>query len=219
MLKVQQVRCWHNIVTLDESWFYLSTDHELIWFPADGKVPEMERHTVHSEKLMLMIVWNSSGFHLINVLSKGFKFNATHYVTNILSSLADWRKVQAGGSTRRLIVHADNARPHSAQIMEQLLKQNRMKRAPHPVYSPNLAPSDFYLFGHVKQLLAGHEFPDAEALLEAVRAILGGIEKVTLERVFLAWVERLRKCIAIDGDYVSEPIFFSKKPCMIYGQS
>jgi hypothetical protein len=26
---------WHFIITLDESWFYLSTDHEQIWLRPD----------------------------------------------------------------------------------------------------------------------------------------------------------------------------------------
>jgi hypothetical protein len=30
MLEVQHDRGWHDIVTLDESWFYLITDHEFI---------------------------------------------------------------------------------------------------------------------------------------------------------------------------------------------
>jgi histone-lysine N-methyltransferase SETMAR len=77
-----------------------------------------------------------------------------------------------------------------------------MKRAPHPAYSPDLAPSDFYLFGYVKQLLAGQEFPDGEALVGAINAILEGIEKVTLQRVFLEWMERLQRCIEIGGEYV-----------------
>jgi hypothetical protein len=31
MLERQERRSWYNIVTLDESWFYLHTYHELIW--------------------------------------------------------------------------------------------------------------------------------------------------------------------------------------------
>jgi hypothetical protein len=29
----QQTRAWHDIVYLDETWFYSITDHELIWLP------------------------------------------------------------------------------------------------------------------------------------------------------------------------------------------
>jgi hypothetical protein len=47
-----------------------------------------------------------------------------------------------------------------------------------------------YLFGYIKQLLMWHEFSHREALLEAVRHILEVIEKVSLDLVFLAWMER-----------------------------
>jgi hypothetical protein len=43
---------------------------------SDEKVPEREHHTVHSHKLVLTIVWNPNGLHIVNVLSKGFKFKA-----------------------------------------------------------------------------------------------------------------------------------------------
>jgi hypothetical protein len=77
-----------------------------------------------------------------------------------------------------------------------------MKAAPHPPYSPDLAPPDFYLFGHIKGCLAGLSFENADELLESVRAVLRGIEKVTMREVFLEWMERLRKRIATNGAYV-----------------
>jgi hypothetical protein len=42
MLEIQHDRVWHDIVTLDESWFYLNTDDELVWLPQGEKVPERE---------------------------------------------------------------------------------------------------------------------------------------------------------------------------------
>jgi hypothetical protein len=52
-----------------------------------------------------------------------------------------------------------------------------MKRGPHPPYSPDLAPPDFYLFAHVEQLPKGSEFADREALLHGIEDILRDIEK------------------------------------------
>jgi hypothetical protein len=49
MLDVQRDRAWHDIVTLDESWFYLSMDYEFVWLPRDEKVPEREQHTIQSK--------------------------------------------------------------------------------------------------------------------------------------------------------------------------
>jgi hypothetical protein len=52
---------------------------------------------------------------------------------------------------------------------------NIMKRAPHPSYSSNMAFCDFYLFGYVKESLAGKEFTDREELLAAITCILKSI--------------------------------------------
>jgi histone-lysine N-methyltransferase SETMAR len=49
---------------------------------------------------------------------------------------------------------------------------NEMVIAAHPPYSPDLAPSDFYLFGHMKGLLRGEPFETGERLLSAVEGIL-----------------------------------------------
>jgi hypothetical protein len=76
-----------------------------------------------------------------------------------------------------------------------------MKSAPHPPHSPDLALSDFSLFGDVKRFLAGLLFEDADQLLAAVEGVLEGIKKMTLRAVFLEWMDRLRKCIATNGEY------------------
>jgi hypothetical protein len=88
MLGRQERRPWHDMVTLDESWFYLHIDHELIWAQPDAEIPERERHTIQSQKVMLTIVWNPGGFHLVNILPKRFKFNASSYATQILDPLS-----------------------------------------------------------------------------------------------------------------------------------
>jgi histone-lysine N-methyltransferase SETMAR len=160
MLERQEWRSWHDIMTLDESRFCLHRDHELISVHPDADIPERERHTVHSQKVMLTIVWNPGGFHPVNILPKGFQFNASYYVTQILDPLSKRRRTQVGCTNRKSIVHADNARPHTARMALQFMEQNLTQRAPHPAYSPDLAPSDFYLFGYVKQLLSGCQFAD-----------------------------------------------------------
>jgi hypothetical protein len=65
-----------------------------------------------------------------------------------------------------------------------------------------MAPSDFYLFGYIKHLLVGHKLPDREALLDAVRHILEGLDKCDLDRVLLAWMERVERCIRTNGEYI-----------------
>jgi hypothetical protein len=99
-------------------------------------------------------------------------------------------------------MYADNARPHVARQSIDYMEQNEMKLAPYPPYSSDLASFDFYLFGHVNGYLSGNRFEDADELFGAVQRILDGIENVTLQAVFLDWIERFEKCIATDGEYV-----------------
>jgi hypothetical protein len=75
MLEVQRDRAWHDIVTLDESWFDLSTDYEFVWLPRDEKLPK-ENDTQFNQKFMLTILWNPRVFHLIKVLENSRNFNA-----------------------------------------------------------------------------------------------------------------------------------------------
>jgi hypothetical protein len=63
MLEIQRDRSWHDIVTLDESWFYLSMDYEFIWLPRDKKVPERERHTIQSKNSCSQ----SFGIHAVSI--------------------------------------------------------------------------------------------------------------------------------------------------------
>jgi hypothetical protein len=113
-----------------------------------------ENDTQFNQKIMLTIVWNPRGFHLIKVLEKGHKPNTGYYITEILEPLSQWPSIEAAGNQRKVLVHVDNARPHTAKLSTQYFNENRTKSTPHPPCSPDLPPSDFYLFGYVKRCLA-----------------------------------------------------------------
>jgi hypothetical protein len=42
-------RGWQFIITLDESWFYLSTDHEHIWHCPEEQPPERPSHSIQRQ--------------------------------------------------------------------------------------------------------------------------------------------------------------------------
>jgi transposase len=54
------------------------------------------------------------------------------------------------GSHGRKIIHADNAGPHVAKCVMEYMDHHSLKRAPRPPDSPDLASTDFDLFGYVK---------------------------------------------------------------------
>jgi hypothetical protein len=65
-------------------------------------VPDKERQTVQSPKLILTIAWNPSGFHILKALPKGGKFSAQYYTNNILLAISDWRRLAGERSPNKL---------------------------------------------------------------------------------------------------------------------
>jgi hypothetical protein len=70
------------------------------------------------------------------------------------------------------MVHVDNAPVHNLRMTRNVFEHNPLKRLPHPPYSPDISPSDFYLFGNAKRALIGQEISDEISLLDAVTDLL-----------------------------------------------
>jgi hypothetical protein len=132
MLEAQQAAGWHDIVTLNESWFYFSRDHECIWFEPEELVPDKERQIISSSTLIITVVWNSSGFYVMTALPKGLKVDIGYYTREILQEIEKWREQQGVGSGRKLSFHMDDARSHSTKLSMYFLEANDMKKSAYP---------------------------------------------------------------------------------------
>jgi histone-lysine N-methyltransferase SETMAR len=196
---------WRYLVTGDESWFYHEYVRDRIWTARDENTPEVENRTVASRKSMLTVLWNPHGFHVVTMLPPRASFTAPWLIDGNLVPLLD-KFFPTGWSPgqRKLVVHIDNAAVHNSKMTQNFFDRNPLKRLPHPPYSPDISPSDFYLFGKVKRELIGREIPEDRDLLEAVIEILNGISTDELQRVFRSWIERVEKVIAAEGDYLLE---------------
>jgi len=60
------------------------------------------------------------------------------------------------------LLHHNNAPAHTALSIREFLAKKNIPLLPHPPYSPDLAPCDFYLFSKLKLKLKGHHFGTME---------------------------------------------------------
>jgi hypothetical protein len=102
----------------------------------------------------------------------------------------------------RVVIHADNAHIHTSKIADEYLESHRVLHADHPLYSPDLAPSDFFLFEFIKGQLKGTHFPDGQVLRCEVRWILLELPPEMLRSTFDAWMDRLERCATIGGGHI-----------------
>jgi len=78
------------------------------------------------------------------------------------------RSKRRGRLTHGALLLHDNARPHMAHLTINTIRQLNWEVLEHPAYSPDLAPSDFHLFGPLKNDLRGRRFAADDEVKEAV---------------------------------------------------
>lgn len=74
----------------------------------------------------------------------------------------------------------------------------------HAPYSPDLAPSDFYLFPRLKEHLRVTKFEDDEEVKAAVNDFLSSQDEIFFKMGVLALEKRFAKCIDLKDDYVEK---------------
>jgi transposase len=72
---------------------------------------------------------------------------------------------------------------------------------PHPPYSPDLAPADFFLFPKLKSTLKGRRFQTIEEIQENAVRELRAITESAFQEAFQQWKKRWEWCITSRGDY------------------
>ena len=76
-----------------------------------------------------------------------------------------WRGLLSTG----VLLQHDNARPHTACSTVATIQDLYFECLPHPPYSPDLAPSDFHVFGPLKEAMGSKSFSSDEEVQQAVQ--------------------------------------------------
>jgi len=106
-------------------------------------------------------------------------------------------------STGVLLQH-DNARPHTARSTVATIQDLSFECLLHPPYSPDLVPSDFHVFGPLKEAMGGKSFTSDEEVQQAVHEWLRSQPKDFLPRGIHALPKRWNTCMVRNGDYVEK---------------
>ena len=95
-----------------------------------------------------------------------------------------------------------NAPAHTSAIVTAFLKKEKVTVLPHPPYSPDLAPCDFFLFATLKSFLAGRKYQSRHALGSAMHQYLITVPKSAYRDAFKKWIHWLKLCISSHGGYI-----------------
>jgi histone-lysine N-methyltransferase SETMAR len=85
--------------------------------------------------------------------------------------------------------------------VREFLASKQITVLKHPPYLLELAPSDFFLFPKIKEILKGRHFDDIDDIWSNTTAALKAIPENQFQNCFEGWTRRWNLCIASKWEY------------------
>ena len=150
-----------RLITRDETWVFkydpTTKRQSSAWHTYQSSRPKKARMSKSRVKSMLIIFFDSKGIVHKEFLPPGQTVNQTFYL-QVLECLQN-RVMRIHHEIANMwFLHHDNVPSHTSFAMREFLAQLNITTLPHPPYSPDLAPCDFFLFPKLKTHLKGHKF-------------------------------------------------------------
>jgi transposase len=129
---------------------------------------------------------------VLNFLPKAAKFNQDYFIDTVLPNLfSEKRRNTRCKGLPSLSVHMDNSMCHNGAKITEKPEKSHIARAPHPSYSPDLSPYDFWSFGILKQKMKEQVSQSEEQILAAITESWNELTFDDIQRVFHNWMEHL----------------------------
>jgi len=136
---------------------------------------------------------------MVDYLEHGRTITGEYY-SQLLIRLREAIKLKRRGKLRKgVLMLQDNAPSHTSRLAIATLQQCGFELLPHPPYSPDMAPSDYYLFPQLKEELRGKRFETDDDVMTAVEQWFYDQEKVFLKNSLMKLEKRWQKCIDKSG--------------------
>lgn len=195
-----------KIVTGDETWVFAyepeTKRQSMEWRGKSSPAKKIARMSKSKIKCMLITFFDLRGLIHYEFVPKGQTVNQ-HFYKDVLTRLFEKlrnKRPEMWQSRDFRILH-DNARPHVSLLVNDFLAEKRVSVMPHPPYSPDLSPCDFFLFGKLKSSLKGIIHKTEDEIKETAIRKLKTVTADDYEGCFRSLVKRWRQCIGCNGDY------------------
>jgi histone-lysine N-methyltransferase SETMAR len=151
---------------------------------------------------MLELFFDSSGIVHMEVIPEGATVNNHRYkkILHRLCSSVHCKLPDLWSRKNWLLLH-DNAPARRSMLVQEELAKQQVTVLPHPPYSSDLTPCDFFFFPHVKEKLCGRQFQSAEEIITATREAVRDLPANIFHQCFQQLYQRWQTCIAANGDY------------------
>jgi len=153
---------------------------------------------------MCTVFWDRQSVLMVEFLPQGTTINSAVYYETLKKLGRTIQNKRRGMLSATILLLHDNALPHSAAQTQDLITSFRWEQMEHPPYSPDLSPSDFHLFLHLKKFLGGKRFEGDDNLKDAVQKWLTSQAAAFYEEGIQKLVPCYDKCLNNGDEYVEK---------------
>ena len=144
--------------TLDETWVHHFSQ----------KRPQKFKTQPSAGKVMATVFWDAKCVTMLDFLPKRSTITGVHYANLLDQLITAIREKRRGKLSTNVLLQQDNARVLTCEVAMDAVEPNGYELIPHPAYSPDLVPSDFFLFLNLKKDIRGLHFRSDEEVVTAV---------------------------------------------------
>ena len=157
------------------------------------------------------ICWESQGYcfgdckgvMMTDYLSKNSTVTGVYYADELRKLREAMKKKRWGKLRHWVLLQHDNAPAHTSAVASAAAECG-YELLPHPPYSPDLAPSDFYLFPLLKEHFSGTHFSSDNDVIASVEVFLQGQNELFYKTGIQKLQKQWNKCIEVGGDCVEK---------------
>ena len=122
---------------------------------------------------MMVIFWDKHNIRLSEYLPRETTINGSYYapvIERLHSVVLEKRPGKA-----MLLLHV-NASVHKCNIVQTAIRKDGFVELNHPAYSPDIAPSDYYLFSNLKECFRGKNSSHDDETSDTVKDYLNNLD-------------------------------------------
>ena len=197
-----------RLVTVDETWVHYYEQENKAqsrqWVEPGSPRPKKFKTQPSAGKVMATVFWDAKGVIMLDFLPKRSTITGVYYA-KLLDQLrtAICEKCR-GKLSKGVLLQQDNARVHTCKVAMDAVERKGYELIPHPAYSPDLAPSDFFLFPNLNKDIHGLHFRSDEEVMMAVEEWVNGKDPDFFSSGLMALEHHWSKCIILEGIYIKK---------------
>ena len=174
------------------------------WVGPGSPRPKKFKTQPSAGKVMTTVFWDTKGIIMLDILPKRSTITGVYYA-NLLEQLRTAiREKRQDKLCKGVLLQPDNARVHTCKAAMDAVEQKGYELIPHPAFSPDQAPSDFFLFPNLKKDIHGLHFWSDEEVVTAVEEWVNGKDPDFFSSGLMALEHRWSKCITLEGNYLKK---------------